>query len=180
MSIKPEFYTNEIVIPDGVSLNKDQNLITANGSNGKVQKDFTKIPALIEISDGKITIRSYGNRKSDFALVNTVHSLIRNMIKGSTSGFTYKLKIVFAHFPISVKIKGHEVFIENFFGERSARVSKILGKDTKVTVQGDDILITGPNIEHVSQTAANIESSTKIKNKDSRVFLDGVYIYSRA
>ena len=59
-------------------------------------------------------------------------------------------------------------------------MSKILGKDTKVTVQGDDILITGSNIEHVSQTAANIESSTKIKNKDSRVFLDGVYIYSRA
>jgi large subunit ribosomal protein L6 len=41
-------------------------------------------------------------------------------------------------------------------------------------------LITGPNIEHVSQTAANIESSTRIKNKDSRVFLDGVYIYSKA
>ena len=74
MSIKPEFYTNEIVIPDGVSINKDQNLITANGSNGKVQKDFTKIPALIEIDKEKITIRSYGNRKSDFALVNTSHS----------------------------------------------------------------------------------------------------------
>ena len=42
MSTKPEFYTNEIVIPDGVSVNKDQNLITTNGSNGKVQKDFTK------------------------------------------------------------------------------------------------------------------------------------------
>ena len=74
MSTKPEFYTNEIVIPDGVSINKDQNLITANGSNGKVQKDFTKIPALIEIDKEKITIRSYGNRKSDFALVNTVQS----------------------------------------------------------------------------------------------------------
>ena len=101
------------------------------------------------------------------------------MIKGSTTGFTYKLNIVFAHFPISVKIKGQQVFIENFFGERSARISKILGKDTKVTVHGDDILITGLDIEHVSQTAANIESSTRIKNKDSRVFLDGVYIYSK-
>jgi large subunit ribosomal protein L6 len=179
MSTKPDFYTNEIIIPDGVSVNKDQNLITTNGSNGKVQKDFTKIPALIEVDKEKITIRSYGNRKSDFALVNTVQSLIRNMIKGSTTGFTYKLKIVFAHFPISVKIKGQQVYIENFFGERSSRVSKILGKETKVTVQGDDILITGPNIENVSQTAANIETSTRIKNKDSRVFLDGVYIYSK-
>ena len=124
MSTKPEFYTNEIVIPDGVSVSKDQNLITTNGSNGKVQKDFTKIPALIEVGKEKITIRSYGNRKSDFALVNTVHSLIRNMIKGSTTGFTYKLKIVFAHFPISVKIKGQQVYIENFFGERSVQSVK--------------------------------------------------------
>ena len=30
------------------------------------------------------------------------------MIKGVEEGFTYKLKIVFAHFPISVKVKGKE------------------------------------------------------------------------
>jgi large subunit ribosomal protein L6 len=32
----------------------------------------------------------------------------------------------------------------------------------------------------VSQTAANIESSTRVKGKDQRVFLDGLYIYSRS
>ncbi|MGN6349823.1 MAG: 50S ribosomal protein L6 [Candidatus Nitrosocosmicus sp.] len=101
------------------------------------------------------------------------------MIKGSTKGFTYRLKIVFAHFPISVKIKGKDISVENFFGERSARVSKIIGDDTKVTVQGEDIIVSGPNIESVSQTAANLELATRIKNKDSRVFLDGVYVYSK-
>jgi len=180
MSTKPEFFSNELLVPEGVTIVKDNNTITTKGSNGSVQKDFTKMPATIEIENDKITIKSYGNRKSDYALVNTIHSIIRNMIKGSTIGFTYKLKIVFAHFPISVKIKGQEVHIENFFGERSSRVARIVGKETKVTVQGDDILITGPNIENVSQTAANIESSTRIKNKDSRVFLDGVYIYSKS
>lgn len=179
MSTKPEFYVNEISVPQGVSISKEQNLITTKGSNGSVQKDFTKIPTIIEVNGAKVTIKSYGNRKKDFALVNTVQSIINNMITGSTTGFTYKLKIVFAHFPISVKVKGQAVHIENFFGERSSRVSKIVGKDTKVTVQGEDVVVTGPNIENVSQTAANIESSTKIKNKDSRVFLDGVYIYSK-
>ena len=101
------------------------------------------------------------------------------MIKGSTKGFTYKLKIVFAHFPITVKIKGKEISVDNFFGERSARNSKIIGDDTKVTVQGEDVIISGSNIENVSQTAANLELATRIKNKDSRVFLDGVYIYSK-
>ncbi len=179
MSIKPEFYINEITIPSDVSITKQEHLIITKGSFGSVQKDFTKMPATIDFRDEKIIIKSQGNRKKDFALVNTLQSVINNMIKGSSKGFTYKLKIVFAHFPITVKIKGREVSVENFFGERSARTSKIVGGDTKVTVQGEDILVTGPNIENVSQTAANLELATRIKNKDSRVFLDGVYIYSK-
>jgi len=179
MSIKPDFFVNEVEIPDGISITKKENLITAKGSFGSVQKDFTKMPAIIDLQDKKIIIKSSGNRKKDFALVNTIQSVINNMIKGSSKGFTYKLKIVFAHFPISVKIKGKDISVENFFGERSPRTSKIIGDDTKVTVQGEDIIVSGPNIESVSQTAANLELATRIKNKDSRVFLDGVYIYSK-
>jgi large subunit ribosomal protein L6 len=179
MSIKPEFFSNEIPIPANVQISKQENLIVTKGSFGSVNKDFTKMPVSIEIDKERILVKSFGNRKKDFALVNTMRSVINNMIKGADKGFTYRLKIVFAHFPISVKIKGQNVHIENFFGERSSRVAKIVGSDTKVTVQGDDLIVTGPNLEFVSQTAANIESSTKIKNKDSRVFLDGVYIYSK-
>ena len=179
MSIKPEFYVNEIVLPSEVSITKQENIITTKGSFGSVQKDFTKMPAIIDLQDNKITIKSRGNRKKDFALVNTLQSVINNMIKGSSQGFTYRLKIVFAHFPISIKIKGKDIVVENFFGERSPRTSKIIGNDTKVSVEGEDIIVKGPNIESVSQTAANLELATRIKNKDSRVFLDGVYIYSK-
>lgn len=179
MSIKPEFYMNEIVLPSEVSITKQENLITTKGSFGSVQKDFTKMPAIIDLQDNKITIKSRGNRKKDFALVNTLQSVINNMIKGSSQGFTYRLKIVFAHFPISIKIKGKDIIVENFFGERSPRTSKIIGNDTKVSVEGEDVVVKGPNIENVSQTAANLELATRIKNKDSRVFLDGVYIYSK-
>ena len=179
MSIKPEYYLNEIVLPSEVSITKQENLIVTKGSFGSVQKDFTKMPAIIDLQDNKITIKSRGNRKKDFALVNTLQSVINNMIKGSSQGFTYRLKIVFAHFPISIKIKGKDIVVENFFGERSPRTSKIIGNDTKVSVEGEDIIVKGPNIENVSQTAANLELATRIKNKDSRVFLDGVYIYSK-
>lgn len=179
MSTKPEFYINQIDIPDKVSITKEHDIITLKGTFGTVQKDFTKMSATIELKDKTITITSRGNRKKDFALINTIQSLINNMIKGSTVGFTYKLKIVFAHFPITVKIRGNEIVVENFFGERSARISKIMGKDTKVTVQGEDVIVNGPSIENVSQTAANLELATRIKNKDSRVFLDGLYIYSK-
>jgi large subunit ribosomal protein L6 len=101
------------------------------------------------------------------------------MLEGVDKGFRYKLKIVFAHFPISVKVRGRDIHVENFFGERSARISHIVGDATKVNITGDDVIVEGPSLEEVSQTAANIESSTKVKGKDQRVFLDGLYIYSR-
>src|ERR671917_212216 len=126
-----------------------------------------------------VSIKTYGTRKRDLAVTNTARSIIEGMIKGVEKGYTYKLKIIFAHFPISVKVKGKEVQVENFFGERSARVSRIMGDATKVSVVGEDVLIQGPSLEDVSQTAANIELSTKIKGKDQRVFLDGLYIYSK-
>jgi len=86
MSIKPQFYVNEIDIPSSVSITKQNNLITSKGSFGSVQKDFTKMPAVIDLKDKKITITSQGNRKKDFALVNTIQSVINNMIKGSKPG----------------------------------------------------------------------------------------------
>ncbi len=80
-----------------------------------------------------------------------------------TKGFTYKLKIVFSHFPISVKVREKTVAIENFTGERSPRAARIMGR-TKVTVKGEDVIVQGIDIEDVSQTAANIQRATKVKN----------------
>jgi large subunit ribosomal protein L6 len=132
------------------------------------------------VGDRTITIRPAGKRKRDLAITNTAKSIINNMLMGVDKGFRYKLKIVFAHFPISVKVRGREIYVENFFGERSARISHIVGDATKVNISGDDVIVEGPSLEEVSQTAANIESSTRVKGKDQRVFLDGLYIYSRS
>ena len=73
----------------------------------------------------------------------------------------------------------NKVNIENYFGERSPRTSQIVGETTKVSVVGDDLIVQGPSLEDVSQTAANIELSANMKGKDHRVFLDGVYVYSK-
>src|SRR3972149_2515983 len=44
----------------------------------------------------------------------------------------------------------------------------------------DNNILTGPVLSEVSQSAAEIEQKSKIKNKDHRVFLDGIYIYSKS
>jgi large subunit ribosomal protein L6 len=171
--------TAEVEAPASVTIRKEGNFIEVKGKLGKVKKDFTKLPATVTVEGNKITIKPYGTRKRDLAVTNTARSIITAMIKGVEKGYTYKLKIIFAHFPISVKVKGKEVYVENFFGERSARISQIIGEATKVSVVGEDVVIQGPSLEDVSQTAANIELSTKTKGKDQRVFLDGLYVYSK-
>jgi large subunit ribosomal protein L6 len=172
-------HISTIEIPEGISVTLEERTISVKGKLGTVKKDFTKLPAFLKVENNIIKIEPYGTRRKDFAISKTAQSIINNMIKGVQNGYKYKMKIVFAHFPITVKIKDGKVHVENFFGERKARISKIVGESTKVAIEGDDLVITGPHLEHVSQTAANIELSTRVKNKDQRVFLDGVYVYSR-
>jgi large subunit ribosomal protein L6 len=169
----------DLKVPSEVTVSSEENHIQITGRLGTLRKDLSKIPVKVDIDRDGIKISPYGKRKRDFAIINTTKSILGNMIRGVEQGYTYRLKVVFAHFPISVKIKGSEVHVENIFGERAPRIAKIVGNNTKVKTSGDDVLVTGPSIEDVSQTAANIESSTKIKGKDQRVFLDGLYIYSR-
>lgn len=167
-----------IEIPEGVEVGVDGRTITVKGEKGMLMRNFSHAPLSIQLDGDKVKIQTNWPRKRETALVGTIKSHIQNMITGVTNGFTYKLKIVFSHFPISVKVREKTVAIENFTGERSPRITRIMG-NTKVTIKSEDVIVQGIDIEDVSQTAANIQRATKIKNKDPRVFLDGIYIYER-
>ena len=167
-----------IQVPDGVEVNVERRKVTVKGAKGTLTRDFSYVPISLE-GDGK-TVRVWAEwpRKKEASLVGTIYSHIQNMITGVQKGFSYKLKIVFSHFPMSVKVQDKAVLIENFTGERRARKVKIIG-DVQVKVQSEDVIVEGINLEDVSQTAANIEQATKVKKKDPRVFLDGIYVYER-
>lgn len=167
-----------IKIPEGVEVKVDGRVITVKGAKGTLTKDFSHAPIYVGLDEKTVVVRANWPRKKEAALVGTLCSHIQNMITGVTKGFTYKLKIVFAHFPISVKVREKTLAIENFSGERNPRITKIVGT-SKVTVKDEDVIVQGIDIDDVSQTAANIETGTRVKNKDPRVFLDGIYIYER-
>ena len=167
-----------IQVPDGVEVTMEARKVTVKGEKGTLTRDFSYVPISIDVNGKTVRVWAEWPRKKEASLVGTIHSHIQNMITGVEKGFSYKLKIVFSHFPISVKVQGKTVMIENFTGERRARRVKIIG-DVKVKVEGDDIIVQGLNLEDVSQTAANIEQATKVKKKDPRVFLDGIYVFER-
>ena len=167
-----------VEIPDGVEGKLEGRIVTIKGEKGELTRDFSHAPIKIRLEGKTVTVQASWPRKKEAALVGTIRSHVQNMIKGVTKGFTYKLKIVFSHFPITVKIKEKTLTIANFTGERNPRTAKIMG-DTKVMVKGDDVIVQGINLEDVSQTAANIQNATKIRRKDPRVFLDGIYVYEK-
>lgn len=167
-----------VKIPENVELKVKGRVVEVKGEKGILSRDFSQAPVSIQAKEGEVSVKANWPRKREAALVGTVRSHVQNMITGVTKGFTYKLKVVFSHFPISIKVDGRRVLIENFIGERSPRVAKIVG-DAKVTVKGEDVIVQGINVEDVAQTAANIQQATKIKRKDPRKFLDGIYVYER-
>jgi large subunit ribosomal protein L6 len=167
-----------IQLPEGVTVTLEGQKVTVKGTKGTLQRDFSHMPISINAEGNTVKVWAEWPRKKEAALVGTIDSHIQNMITGVQKGFTYKIKIVFSHFPISVKVQDKMVLIENFTGERKARKTKILG-DVKVKVEAEDIVVQGLNLEDVSQTAANIEQGTKVRRKDPRVFLDGLYVFER-
>lgn len=170
---------DHVKIPDGVTVQVDNSRVSVRGPKGVIVRDFSyaeKVKVFVE-GDEVIVATSFARRR-DVAQVYSISAHIRNMILGVTKGFRYWLRIIYSHFPISVKVDGDKVLIENFIGERSPRVAKIVGS-AKVKIQKNDIIVEGIDLEEVSQTAANIEQAVRIRGLDRRVFADGIYIYKK-
>lgn len=171
-------YTKEIAIPEDVTVEVVNNRVKISGLKGQLERKFAVREVKIEKTDKKIKVSSESERRKVKSLVGTVLAHIRNMITGVAKGYVYRLKVVFSHFPITVKIEGDKVLIQNFLGERTPRIAKIVGS-AKVEIKGQDITVSGIDLEEVSQTSGNIEQACRIIGYDRRRFPDGVFIISR-
>ncbi len=169
----------EVEIPEGVEVTVEGNRVRVRGPKGELEREFNYPGFSIFLEDGKVVVYKEFPRRKDVAIARTFKAHISNMIRGVTEGFVYRLKVVYSHFPITVKVQGDRVMIENFLGEKSPRVARIL-PGVSVKVKGAYIEVEGIDKEAVGQTAANIERATRITKWDRRVFQDGVYIVEKA
>ena len=168
----------EIEIPDDVSAETDHLELTVEGPNGSVTRRLWYPDVEVTVEDGVVAIASENEDAKTNATVGTFESHVANMIHGVTEGWEYAMEVYYAHFPMQVNVEGDEVVIENFLGESAARRTPIRG-DTDVQVDGETVTLTGSDKEAVGQTAADIEQLTKVTDKDTRVFQDGVYIVEK-
>jgi large subunit ribosomal protein L6 len=175
--MKKELF-REIEIPEGVEMTLDGGEITVKGSEGETKRIFNVSRLSFKKKDNKIVIGNKKATKTEKKIMNSIVAHIKNMIEGVQNKFEYKLKICFSHFPFTVEINGNVATIKNFLGEKINRQCNIpSGAEVKIDKQ--EITITSIDKEIAGQAAANFESATKIRNKDTRVFQDGVYITSK-
>jgi len=169
----------EVAIPENVTITITDGNVTVTGEKGTLTRQLVhpKVNMKVEKENVEITCVNSPKRREK-AFIGTFTAHIKNMIKGVSEGYEYKMKTVFSHFPIKTSVEGQRFVIQNFLGERSPRKAVIL-EGVDVTVDGENVTVSGINKELVGQTVANIERATKVKHRDIRVFQDGVYMISK-
>ncbi|TGJ88157.1 hypothetical protein E0Z10_g538 [Xylaria hypoxylon] len=179
-------YSQEtLVIPEGVKVTIKSRKVTVEGPRGKLQKDLSHLAVNFTHPQKNIVgIEIHHGGRKNVAALRTVRTLVNNLIIGVTKGFKYKMRYVYAHFPINVNLEKNnetglwEVEIRNFIGEKLVRrIVMQPGVDVEVSkAQKDELLILGNSLEAVSQSAADIQQICRVRNKDIRKFLDGIYV----
>ncbi len=170
--------TIEIEIPEGVQVRKDGYEFLFAGPKGELKREFRNHELKLDVRDRKILISADSERRKVKALAGTWAAHTKNMITGVTRGYEARLKVLYSHFPMKLNVENDHIVVNNFLGERSSRISKIVG-DTKVELKKDEVIVRGISRDDVGQTAANLEILTKVKGYDRRVFQDGCHLVQK-
>ena len=168
-----------VELPAGVSASFASNVLSVKGPKGEVVKKLGDPLIKMTIEDNKITLRVSEGSKRQKRMINTFEAHINNMIVGVQAPYQYRLKICSGHFPINVSVSGEQLLVKNFLGEKSPRTLK-LKKGVTVKVDGDKILVESPDKDLAGQMASDIELLTSKRNRDLRVFQDGIYMIEKA
>ena len=168
----------EIEIPKDVNVSVEGNTVTVKGKLGSNTRPFNDALLSVAVDQGKLKIEIVkSNKKLLKKAQNAIKSFLKEVqtdIKGTSEYFEVRMESVSAHFPMAMEVKGDTLMIKNIFGERAPRPAKIAGS-AKVEIKDKSLRIYGTKLDDVMQTSANIRKACKAKNKDERIFQDGIY-----
>ncbi len=170
---------DKVVVPEGVKVTIDGITVKVEGKEGNLERRMGHPMIKILPNEKEVEFSLKNGTKREKMMLKTFKAHLNNMIIGVSEKYTYKLKICSGHFPMNVSKESDKVVIKNFLGEKVPRTAKIV-EGVNVEINGQDIIVTGNNKETTGQTAANIEKSTRLTNKDRRRFQDGIFMTEKA
>lgn len=168
----------EIILPSDISCSVVGNDVICTKGSDKIQYIISEPRVSVKAEGNKITLNCKKGSKIQLKVIKSFAAHIRNLIRGLNEEFVYLLEACNVHFPMTLKLDKDLLIINNFLGEKQPRTAKIL-PGVKAEIKGTKITITSRNRESAGQTVANIEKATKIKNRDRRIFQDGIFLVEK-
>ena len=83
---------NPISIPEGVSIEVNKDIITVKGKNGEMNQVFDGVS--FDVSNDVIVVKRNSESKDHKSKHGLYRSLVSNMVKGVSEGFTLELELV--------------------------------------------------------------------------------------
>jgi len=165
----------KVIIPEGVNCEYKEGTFYCRSDSLESSKKIIIPEVSLEIKNNEVILSCNKANKGKRKVIISFKKHIENLINGMNEKYIYKIEACNVHFPMSLKIEGNKLLINNFLGEKVARVAKILaGVDAQL--KGTSITLTSHNKEAAGQTASNMEKATMVRNRDRRVFQDGLFI----
>ena len=115
--------SHSITMPDGMGASMDGNTVTLTKDGNSLSREFNHNSVSLRQIDDGIEVFCKLPRRSEKAIAGTWAAHLRNMVKGLDEGFEYRLKAVFSHFPMTLKVDGNKFTITNLLGEKVPRVA---------------------------------------------------------
>ncbi len=170
----------KIEIPYGIEAQVENNEVNLNSNGKEIRRRFNFYGIEISKQENSISIESKKATKKEMKVIYTIKAHIINMISGLKKPFVYKLEVAYVHFPMTLEFnkEKRELLIKNFLGEKNPRKAEIQ-KEVDIEINKNIITIISNNKELAGQAAANIEKSTRIRNRDRRKFQDGIFIIEK-
>ena len=141
----------ELVIPAGVTVTNENNLITVKGTKGELKLVVSE-PIVVEIKEDKVYTKRPNDNKATKQLHGTTNSLINNMIIGVTEGYSKGLEAVGVGYRFNVN--GKKVAISSGFSH-PMEINVPEGLEVKQE-SNTEITVSGIDKQKVTEFAANI------------------------
>ncbi len=151
-----------IQIPEGVSINIDNNNVQVKGPKGELNQ-LVDPDIMVDISEGEVKVKRPTEQKRHKAMHGLYRSLINNMVIGVSTGYKIELELI----GVGYKVEARENYLDLTLGyshhdyfqvppEISVKTETAKGKNPVIILESHDKQLIG-------QVAAKIRSLRKIE-----------------
>jgi large subunit ribosomal protein L6 len=146
-----------VVIPAGVEITVNENIVTVKGPKGTLTKEIYN-GLTVKIENNELTVERHGETPTERAMHGTARANINNMVEGVSNGFRKTLNLVGVGYRAKAAGKGLEIAL-GF--SHPVMISEVEGIQFTVEKGNTTIHIDGINKEVVGQVAAEIRAHRK-------------------